>query len=312
VFRHAEWRRKTVSKLSESLAAGTFTITAEIGPPKGTNIEPVIHEAEEFLKNDKVVAVNVTDIQTAVMRGSSMLGAILLERKGIEPVLQMVCRDRNRLALQSDLLSASALGVENVLAITGDHVSAGDHKEAKPVYDLDSVGLLQAMSLLEKGTDMGLDMKGKPNKLDGTPTFFKGCVVTPCADEVEPQVIKLAKKVEAGAQFVQTQAVYDPKAFENFMKLVEKEGIKIPILLGIVMLKNAGMGKYMNNFVPGVQVPKELTKRLKDCDKKDRAKVSTEICGELIRDTKDMCQGAHLMTLGWDKYVPDIIAAAGL
>ncbi|MHC5038268.1 MAG: methylenetetrahydrofolate reductase [Planctomycetota bacterium] len=283
-----------------------------MGPPKGTNIQPVIHEAEEFLKNDKVAAVNVTDIQTAVMRGSSMVGAVLLRQAGIEPVLQMVCRDRNRLALQSDLLAASILGIENVLAITGDHVSAGDHKEAKPVYDLDSVGLLQAMSLLEKGTDLGRDMKGKPNKLDGVPTFFKGCVVTPCADEVEPQVIKLAKKVEAGAQFVQTQAVYDPKAFETFMKLVEKEGIKIPILLGIVMLKNAGMGKYMNNFVPGVVVPKKWITTLKDADKKERAKVSAQMCGELIKETKDMCQGAHLMTLGWDKHVPAIIEAAGL
>jgi 5,10-methylenetetrahydrofolate reductase len=287
-------------------------ITAEIGPPKGTNIDPVIHEAEEFLKNDKVSAVNVTDIQTAVMRGSSFVGAILLKQKGIEPVLQMVTRDRNRLALQSDLLAASIMGVENVLALTGDHIQAGDHKEAKPVYDMDSVGLLMTMSKLESGTDLGVDMKGKPNKLDGVPTYFKGCCVTPCADEVEPQVIKLAKKVEAGAQFVQTQAVYDPRAFENFMKLVEKEGIKIPILLGIVMLKNAGMGKYMNNFVPGVVVPKEWTKRLKDADKKERAKVSAQMCGDLIKETKGMCQGAHLMTLGWDKHVPAIIEAAGI
>jgi 5,10-methylenetetrahydrofolate reductase len=300
-----------VSNFSDKLAAGEFVVTGEIGPPKGTNVGPVIHEAEEFLKG-KVTAVNVTDIQTAVMRGSSMLGCVLLREKGIEPVLQMVCRDRNRLALQSDLLSASALGIENVLSITGDHVSAGDHKQAKPVYDLDSVGLLAAMSILESGTDMGLDMKGKPNKLDGVPKFFKGCVVTPCADDVEPQVIKLAKKVEAGAQFVQTQAVYDPKAFEQFMKLVEKSEIKVPILVGIVMLKNAGMAKYMNNFVPGVVVPKELTKRLKEADKKERAKVSTQICGELVREMKGMCQGAHLMTLGWDRYVPDIVEAAGL
>ena len=301
-----------MSTLSESLAAGKFVVTAEIGPPKGTNIEPVIHEAVEFLKNDRVAAVNVTDIQTAVMRASSIVGAVLLRQQGIEPVLQMVCRDRNRLALQSDLLAASILGVENVLAITGDHVSAGDHKEAKPVYDLDSVGLLQAMSTLEKGTDLGRDMKGNPNTLDGTPKFFKGCVVTPCADEVEPQVIKLAKKVEAGAQFVQTQAVYDAKSFETFIKMVEKEGIKVPILLGIVMLKNFGMAKYMNNFVPGVVVPKDLSKRLKECEKKDVPKVSVQICGELIRDMKGMCQGAHLMTLGWDKYVPDIIEAAGV
>ncbi len=299
-----------MSRLKEELESGAFVFTGEIGPPKGTNLDPVIHEAEASLKN-RVAAVNVTDIQTAVMRASSLVGCIRLKEAGIEPVLQMVCRDRNRLALQSDLLSASILGIENVLAITGDHILMGDHRQAMPVYDLDAVGLLKAMSLLESGTDMGVDMKGNANKLDGVPAFFKGCVVTPCAEAVEPQVIKLAKKVEAGAQFCQTQAVYDPKAFEAFMKLVQREGIEIPILLGIVMLKNAGMAKYMNNFVPGVQVPKSLSKRLKACDKKDRAKVSAQICGELIRETKDMCQGAHLMTLGWDRHVPAILEAAG-
>ncbi len=300
-----------MSRLQEKLSRGEFTVTGEIGPPKGTNIDPVIHEAGEYLKGS-VTAVNVTDIQTAVMRASSLVGCVKLKEKGIEPVLQMVCRDRNRLALQSDLLSAAILGIENVLSITGDHVVAGDHKGAMPVYDLDSVGLLQAMAKLESGTDMGLDNKGAPNALDGSPKFFKGCVVTPCAEDVEPQVIKLAKKAEAGAQFVQTQAVYDPKAFEKFINLVKQYKIKIPILVGIVMLKNAGMANYMNNFVPGVQVPKEITKRLKETDKKEVPKVSAQICGQLIRDMKGMCQGAHLMTLGWDRYVPDIVAAAGL
>jgi methylenetetrahydrofolate reductase (NADPH) len=298
-----------MSKLQESLASGKFTVTGEIGPPKGTNIAPALHEADEYLKG-KVVAVNVTDIQTAVMRLGSLAVCHFLVDHGIEPIFQMVTRDRNRLALQSDLLNASVLGIENVLALTGDHTLMGDHREAKPVYDLDSVGLLQAMSTLEKGTDMGRDMKGKPNELDGTPEFFKGCCVTPCADEVEPQIIKLEKKVAAGAQFVQTQAVYDPKAFEDFMKRVEH--IKVPILVGIVMLKTAGMAKYMNRSVPGVVVPKELVKELSDADKKERAKVSVKICGRLVREMKDMCRGAHLMTLGWDKYVPDILAEAQL
>jgi 5,10-methylenetetrahydrofolate reductase len=298
-----------MSKLQESLASGKFTVTGEIGPPKGTNIAPALHEADEYLKG-KVVAVNVTDIQTAVMRLGSLAVCHFLTDHGIEPIFQMVTRDRNRLALQSDLLNAAVLGIENVLALTGDHTLMGDHHEAKPVYDLDSVGLLQAMTTLEKGTDMGRDMKGKPNELDGTPEFFKGCCVTPCADEVEPQIIKLEKKVAAGAQFVQTQAVYDPKAFESFMKRIEH--IKVPILVGIVMLKTAGMAKYMNRSVPGVVVPKELIKELADVDKKERAKVSVKICGRLVREMKDMCQGAHLMTLGWDKYVPDILAEAGL
>ena len=298
-----------LSHFQEALASGRFVVTGEIGPPKGTNIGPVIHEAEHYLKG-RVAAVNVTDIQTAVMRAGSMVGCKLLLDRGIEPVFQMVCRDRNRLALLSDLLSAHILGVRNVLALTGDHVAMGDHPEAKPVYDLDSVGLLEAMTRLEAGTDLGRDVKGNPNKLDGVPTFFKGCCVTPCAEEVEPQIIKLEKKVEAGAQFVQTQAVYDPAAFEKFMRRIEH--LKIPVLVGIVVLKTAGMAKYMNSSVPGVQVPDATIKRLSDAPKEDRKKVATAIAAELVREMKPMCQGAHLMTLGWDDVVPDILQHAGL
>ena len=300
---------ESISKLQAALEAGEFVFTGEIGPPKGTNLAAAIHEAEIYLK-DTCAAVNVTDIQTAVMRASSLAGCKLLLDHGVEPVLQMVCRDRNRLALQSDLLGAHILGIRNVLALTGDHTTMGDHPQAMPVYDLDSVGLLQAMTALESGTDLGLDMKGNANELDGVPTFFKGCCVTPCAEVVEPQIIKLEKKVEAGAQFVQTQAVYDPASFETFMRKVEH--LKAPILVGIVMLKSAGMAKYMNRSVPGVQVPEAIIKRMADAAKEDREKVSVEICGELIREMKPMCRGAHLMTLGWDHCVPDIIAAAGL
>lgn len=296
-----------MTQLQEQLQSGAFVYTGEIGPPKGTHIKPVLEEAEEFLKGT-VTAVNVTDIQTAVMRMGSMAASHMLLDRGIEPVFQMVCRDRNRLALQSDLLSASALGIGNVLALTGDHVVMGDHQGAKPVYDLDSVGLLQAISALEDGTDLGVDMKGNPNELDGTPEFFKGCCVTPCSPTPEAQVIKLEKKAAAGAQFVQTQAVYDAGAFEEFMKRIEH--LDLPVLVGIVMLKSAGMAKYMNRAVPGVSVPDKYVQRLSDAAKEDRAKVSVDICGEIIRNCKDLCQGAHLMTLGWDKYVPDIIAAS--
>jgi len=298
-----------LSKLQESLESGRFTVTGEIGPPKGINVEPCLEEAEHYLK-DTVVAVNVTDIQTAVMRAGSLPVCVLLKERGIEPVLQMVCRDRNRLALQSDLLNAAIFGLENVLALTGDHVLMGDHHEAKPVYDLDSVSLLQAMSMLESGTDLGRDMKGKPNELDGAPKYYKGACVTPCADEVDPQVFKLERKVEAGARFVQTQAVYDPAAFELFMK--KTEHINCHVLVGIVLLKSAGMAKYMNANVPGVHVPDSIIKRLSETPKKKTAKVSVKIAGELIRDMKDMCHGAHIMSLGWDKYVPDVLAAAGL
>ena len=297
-----------VSKLQEALESGEFVFTGEVAPPKGTSVEPVLEEAEEYLK-DTVVAVNVTDLQTAVMRAGSLAVCTKLHEMGIEPIYQMVCRDRNRLALQSDLLNAAIFGLENVLSLTGDHVAMGDHPEAKPVYDLDSVSLLKAITTLEGGHDLGRDRKGNANELDGAPEFFKGCCVTPGADEMEPQIMKLEKKVAAGAQFVQTQAVYNPAVFEDFMNRIDH--LDVPVLLGQVMLKSAGMARYMNSGVPGVNVPEELMKRLSDADKKDRPKVSVEITGELIAQMKDMCQGAHLMTLGWDKYVPDIIEAAG-
>jgi 5,10-methylenetetrahydrofolate reductase len=298
-----------MSQLQQQLQACKFVVTGEIGPPKGINADPALHEAEEYLKG-RVVAVNVTDLQTAVMRLGSMAVCHMLLDRGIEPVFQMVCRDRNRLALQSDLLSAAALGIENVLALTGDHVVMGDHRDAKAVYDLDSVGLLKAIRNLEAGTDMGLDVKGQPNKLDGAPKFFKGCCTTPCSPTPEAQIIKLEKKVAAGAQFVQTQAVYDPAMFEKFMGQIRH--IKVHVLLGIVLLKSAGMAKYMNRSVPGVQVPEPIIKRLADAPKEAREKVSVEIAAELIRQMKPMCQGVHLMTLGWDHCVPDIIQQAGL
>jgi 5,10-methylenetetrahydrofolate reductase len=296
-----------VSKFQAAIQSGQFVYTGEVGPPKGVNVAPVLHEADEYLKGT-VTAVNVTDIQTAVMRAGSMSMCKLLIDHGVEPVFQMVCRDRNRLALQSDLLSAYVLGVRNVLALTGDHTTLGDHPQAKPVFDLDSVGLLEAMGNLEGGHDMGRDIKGNPNVLDGAPKFFKGCCVTPCADDVEPQILKLERKVAAGAQFVQTQAVYQPKRFEEFMKKIEH--LKVPVMVGIVVLKSAGMAKYMNRSVPGVSVPKKYIERLAEAAKGDLPKVATEIAAELVKAMKPMCQGAHLMTLGWDRIVPDILQQA--
>jgi len=292
-----------MSQLRDALASGRFAVTGEVGPPKGTHVEPVLEEAERHLKKS-VLAVNVTELQTAVMRTGSLAVCRLLAERGIEPVYQVVCRDRNRLALQSDLLSAAVLGIENVLLITGDHVLMGDHPQAKPVYDVDSVQLLQAAAALETGRDMvGGD-------LDGAPSFFKGCVAAPGAEPMEPQILKLAKKAEAGAQFVQTQAVYDPARFEQFAAAAE--GIDVPILVGIVLLKSAGMAKYMNNNVPGVQVPDPIVQRLADTPKADRKKVSAEIAGDLIRRMKPMCRGAHLMPLGWDDVVPDVLAHADI
>lgn len=297
-----------MSKLKQSLEAGHFTFTGEVGPPKGIDITHVMHGAESM--KDKVAAINVTDIQTAVMRLGSLAVSAKLVQAGIEPVFQMVCRDRNRLALQSDLLNAAVMGVENVLAITGDHIVKGDHRDAKPVYDLDSVQLLKAMTTLEGGADMGKDFKGRPNKLEGAPKFFKGCVVTPCADFVEPQILKLEKKVEAGAQFCQTQAVYDPAAFEAFMNEVRKRGIKIPIMVGIVVPKGLGMAKYMNENVPGVVVPEAMMKELGETPKEAAKAKAVEISARLIKAMKPMCQGAHIMPLGWDDTVAKIVDQA--
>jgi len=292
-----------MSQLREALAAGRFAVTGEIGPPKGTHVEPVLEEAERHLKG-RVLAVNVTELQTAVMRTGSLAVCRLLVERGIEPIYQVVCRDRNRLALQSDLLSAAVLGIENVLLLTGDHVLLGDHPQAKPVFDLDSVHLVQAAGALEAGRDLA------GNDLDGAPTFFKGCVAAPGSEPMEPQILKLRKKVEAGAQFVQTQAVYDPARFEAFIEAAA--GLGVPVLVGLVILKSAGMARYMNDNVPGVDVPDAVVRRIGDAAKEDRRKVAAEIAGDLIRAVRPMCQGAHLMTLGWDDVVPDILARADL
>jgi methylenetetrahydrofolate reductase (NADPH) len=292
-----------MSKLSEKLKRNEFVVTGEIGPPKGVNIEEPLEDVKKLLK-DRVVAVNVTDNQSAVMRIGSLAVCHLLKQNGIEPVFQMVTRDRNQIALQSDLLSAWVLGIENVLCLTGDHTSLGDHQESKAVYDLDSVQLLKAVT----GLNEGYDMTG--NELDGSPHFFQGAVVTPEYDPVELQIIKMSKKIDAGAKFFQTQAVYDLKTFEHFIKKVES--FNIPIMAGIVVLKSAGMAKYMNQNVAGVFVPDDIIKEMADTKKEDRKKKAVEIAARIIRELKSLCQGVHIMPLGWDETVPDIIVEADL
>jgi 5,10-methylenetetrahydrofolate reductase len=214
----------------------------------------------------------------------------------------MTCRDRNRIALQSDLLSADVLGVENVLCLTGDYVSLGDHPEAKPVFDLDSVSLLQTAVQLQQGRDLA----GK--ELKGAPRFFLGAVVTPGANPLEPQIIKMEKKVKAGAQFFQTQAVYQPEEFERFMQQVKH--LNVPVLLGIVLLKSAGMARFMNRNVAGVHVPDGLIEEM-DAAENKRQK-SIEIAARLVNDMKDLCQGVHIMAIGWEKMVPAVLDSAGL
>ncbi|MCK4422972.1 MAG: methylenetetrahydrofolate reductase [Candidatus Omnitrophica bacterium] len=285
----------------EKVKSGKFIVTSEIGPPKGTSLE-YLEEAE--LLRDKVDAFNVTDLQSSVMRVGSLAVCKLLIDKGLEPVFQITCRDRNRLALQSDLLSAYVLGVRNVLVLTGDHTTLGDHPQAKPVFDLDSVSLLKAAT----GLMAGKDMVG--NDLDGKPEFFCGAVVSPGYEPLEAQIFKMEKKIKAGAKFFQTQAVYDLDVFEKFMKKVKK--YNVPVYGGIVFLKSAGMAKFMNKNVAGVSVPDKYIEMMAAASKEDRPKVSIDIAVELIKGMKDICPGIHLMPLGWEKYVPDILEKCSL
>lgn len=286
--------------LQESLASGKFVVTSEVGPPKGTNVEEMLHDAE--LLRGRVDGINVTDLQSSVMRLGSLAVCHLLKEKGLEPILQMTCRDRNRLALQADLLSASVLGIKNVLALTGDYASLGDHPQAKPVFDLDSVSLIGVIKKLEAGTDM------VGNLLHGAPKFFIGAVVNPGGNPGEAQIIKMEKKIRAGACFFQTQAVYDVGAFEKFMKRVGS--FKVPVLAGIILLKSAGMARFMNKNVAGVSVPEPLIQKMAKAE--DRVRSSIEIAAELIKDLKGMCQGVHVMPIGWESKVPAVLDAAKL
>ena len=287
-------------KLTELFQQGKFVITSENGPPKGTDVTEMLENAE--LMRGRVDAMNITDAQASVMRLGSLAGCALLKQRGVEPIYQVTCRDRNRIALQSDLLSAAVLGVENVLCLTGDYVGMGDHPDAKPVFDLDSVSLLETVKYLQNGHDLANE------ELKGKPSFCVGAVVAPAADPVEPQIIKMERKVKAGAQFFQTQAVYDPKAFESFMSQVKH--LNVPVMVGIVLLRSAGMARYMNKNVAGIHVPDALIEEMEKAE--DRTKKGVEIAGRLIREMKGMCQGVHVMAIGTEKLVPAIVDAAGL
>ncbi len=287
----------------EALDSGKFVVTAEVGPVKGTETKELLEDAELIKK--RVDAINVTDLQSSVMRLGSMAVCHLLVDQGVDPVFQMTCRDRNRLALQSDLLSAWVLGIRNVLALTGDHPTLGDHPDAKPVFDLDSVSLLKVIGRLNEGFDMA------GNQLKGAPDLFPGAVVNPGADteaSIEMQIMKMEKKIEAGARFFQTQGIFDLNLFEKFMKRVE--GFKVPVLGGIILLKSAGMAKFMNKNVAGVFVPDTLIKEMEET--KDKVKTSVKIAAQLIKGLKDLCQGVHIMAIGWEKRVPMVLDEAGL
>ena len=292
------------SSFKKALKSGKFLVTSEVAPPKGTNLEKMYHHIE--LLKDKVDAMNVTDHQSSVMRFPSLGGVLIVKEMGGEPILQMTCRDRNRLALQADLLFAASRGIHNVLCLTGDSVILGDHKEAKGVFDMDSSQLLATIRRMEKGKDLG------GNDLDGSVSFCAGAIVTPEANPLEPQLIKFEKKVEAGAEFIQTQAVYDLDNFKKFMEYAKQFPVKL--LAGIILLTSAPMARFMNKNVAGVNVPQDLIDEMASAPKGRALDKGIEIAGRMIKriQKEKMCDGVHIMAIGREELVPDIISAAGL
>lgn len=295
-------------KVTNLFKKGVFVVTGEVGPIKGAvsrdkNIHPSCIQEARFLQ-DYVHAVNVTDNQSAVMRLGSLASSVGLKERGIEPIYQLTCRDRNRIALQSDLLTAYSLGIDNVLLLTGDHIQLGDHKEAKPVFDLDSVQLIRMAAGLRNGKDIA------GNTIENPPDMAHGAVVNPNFVPVELQLMKMKKKVDAGAEFFQTQAVYDPAILEQFM---EKAGpLGAPVQAGVVLLKSPQMGKFMNENVSGIQVPQSWIDEIGSVHKADRRKKAVEMTARFIRNVKHLVQGIHIMPLGWTDLVPEILRQAEL
>ena len=289
-------------RITELFDNGQFVVTAEVGPPKGIHIDHLVEEAKTYLSG--ITAVNITDNQSSVMRMGSLPTCVALKNAGLTPIFQITCRDRNRIGLQSDLLGAAMLGIDNILCLTGDHTTLGDHPGAKPVFDLDSVSLLHTVSQLEKGVDLG------GNALVGDPPkFAKGAVVSPCSDSVDAQLAKMERKVMAGADYFQTQAVFEPEKFIRFMEQAKQFGK--PVQLGVIIPKSAGMAKFMNNNVAGIHVPQEMIDAL--AADKERAKAGitgVEIAAKIIKECKPYCQGVHIMALGWESKVPELLKLA--
>lgn len=292
------------SSFKKALNSGRFVVTCEVAPPKGTRLDKYAHHID--MLKDKVDAMNVTDHQSSVMRFPSLGGALLVKEMGGEPILQMTCRDRNRLALQADLLFAASRGIENVLCLTGDSIVLGDHKTAKSVFDLDSCQLVAAVRSMEKGKDMA------GNDLDGAVSFCAGAIVTPEAEPLEPQLIKFEKKIEAGAEFIQTQAIYDLDKFKAFMDYAGQFNVKI--LAGIILLTSAPMARFMNKNIAGVNVPQSLIDEMAAAPKGGAIDKGIEIAGRMIRRIRDekLCHGVHIMAIGKEDKVPAIMEAAQL
>ena len=292
------------SLFEEKLSSKEFLVTTEIGPPKGVDVSEMIHHID--LLKDNVDAINVTDHQSSVMRFPSLGGCLLVKERGGEPILQVTCRDRNRLALQADLLLAYSRGINNVLCLTGDSIDVGDHKEAKPVFDADSVQLLRMIRTMESGKDMsGEDLKG-------TPKFCIGASVHPEADFIEPQLIKFEKKVAAGAQFFQTQGIFDLASLRRFMQYASQFDVRI--LAGIIVLASARMARYMNDNVPGIIVTGAIIDELAGVEKGKGLEKGIEIAARLMRTIKEenLCHGVHIMAVGNEGIVPEILEEAQL
>ncbi len=286
-----------MSRLSEALARGEFVLTAEIGPPKGADTSAFREKARAF--RDKALAVNVTDNQRALVKLSSVAGSVILAQEGIEPICQVTCRDRNSIGLQSDLLGAWALGVENVLALTGDPVKAGDHPDAKPVFEMQSSQLLQMIGRLNEGEDTA----GKP--LHGKPAFFSGAVINPNANNLDAELRRLERKVAAGARFIQTQAVYDAESFARFGEAARQFGV--PVLAGILYLRSAKSARFINRAIPGIRIPEVTIERLEAASDPEAEGVKLGV--ELIEAMRPYCAGVHLMSVGAEHRLVEMIDA---
>lgn len=305
-----------MSVLQKAIENGEFAVTAEMAPPKGADFSEQLSAAK--LLEGKVHAVNVTDMQSACLKASSLGLCVHLKQAGLEPILQITGRDRSRMAIMGDVLSAASFGIDTVLALTGDHPAVGDCKDSKPVYDLDSVGILRMLSNMEAS---GADCGGNPLS-GGAPRFFKGAAVTPVYDPRPLQINKLRQKVEAGARYIQTQGVFDLEQLEGFLEDVAKAGIDVPIMAGIIPLKSAGMARFMNENVPGIAVPEEMLARLDAAAAEGKekgvkglpAKLGMEMAAQMIAEIREkkLCPGVHIMAIGAEKNVPAILEMAGV
>ena len=289
-------------RLKEVLDRGQFAVTIEYNPPKGTNITHIVDSARSLL--GRVNGINVTDNTAAIVRAGSLPVSRILYEIGHDPVMQLTCRDRNRIAMQSDLMGAHILGIRNILCLTGDYPTVGDHKDAKPVYDLDSVQVMQ----LVKGLNNGKDYAG--NKLDGSTQFMIGGAVTPEADPLGPMLVKFEVKVRAGVEFFQTQAIYHPEQFKTFMQGVGQ--FKVKVLAGILLLRSAKMAEFMNANIPGVSVPDEMIAELRAAGDKHALDVGVEIAVRTIKAVRPFCNGVHIMAIRATERLPEILTKAEL